>query len=107
MKKKTLTSKSGHVRELTAKSIRSMKSAADVLPKKLQNILPKRKRGERGPQKQPRKILVTKRYMPEIVAYFKATGNGWQSRIDEVLLEYIKKHPKNQEQHKHSKHSKH
>ena len=43
MKRKLLTSKSGHVRELTGKDIRAMLSAADVLPKKLISILSKRK----------------------------------------------------------------
>jgi uncharacterized protein (DUF4415 family) len=103
MKKKTLTTKSGKVKELTSKDIRAMKSAAEVLPKKLLAALPKRKQGERGKQKSPTKILVSKRYDPAILEYFKSTGQGWQSLIDNILLDYIKKHPKtpkNDPQHK-------
>ena len=36
------------------------------------------------------KILLSVRYSTEVVAYFKATGEGWQSRMDEVLREYVR-----------------
>jgi len=107
MTKKPLTNKSGNVRELTSKDIRAMRPASEVLPKKLLEALPKRRRGERGPQKEPKKILVTKRYEPMVLDYFKSTGPGWQRRIDDVLLAYIKKHPKNHNQQKGQKHVKH
>ena len=29
----------------------------------------------------------------DVLAYFKATGSGWQTRIEEVLKEWIKAHP--------------
>lgn len=93
MKKKSLTNKSGEVRELSRKDIRKMGSAKDVLPAKLTSILPKRKRGQRGQQKQPKKILITLRYSPEVVEYFRATGEGWQIRMDNALKEWIAKHP--------------
>ena len=35
------------------------------------------------------KLLVSVRYSPEVVAYFKSTGEGWQSRMDGVLREYV------------------
>ncbi len=52
----------------------------------------KRKRGERGPQKAPVKVPVTIRLSPEVVERFRATGSGWQSRIDTVLRDWLKKH---------------
>ncbi|OGT54193.1 MAG: hypothetical protein A3F43_01715 [Gammaproteobacteria bacterium RIFCSPHIGHO2_12_FULL_42_10] len=94
MPKKSLTNKSGQVKELTSSVIRAMKPASEVLPKKLLDVLPKRKRGERGPQKREKKIQITQRYKPEIVRYFKATGEGWQTRIEQVLEMFIDKHPK-------------
>lgn len=103
MKKKPLTNKSGHVRELKTEDIRSMRKAKDVLPAKLLAALPKRKRGERGPQKDPKKILVTVRYSPEVIEYFKNTGDGWQTRIDAVLKNYIKRHPINHVNPKHTR----
>ena len=35
------------------------------------------------------KQLVSVRYSAEVLAYFKATGEGWQSRMDGVLREYV------------------
>jgi len=67
-----------------------MRPIKEVLPE-LAKILPKRKRGERGPQQAPKKISITVRYSQEVVEYFKATGEGWQTRMDKVLKKYIKK----------------
>jgi hypothetical protein len=47
MTKKSLTNKSGQVRELTRKDIRDMQSASKVLPAELLDVLPKRKVGQR------------------------------------------------------------
>ncbi|KAB2922169.1 MAG: BrnA antitoxin family protein [Candidatus Contendobacter sp.] len=46
-------------------------------------------RRARGPGQQPRKMQLTVRYSPEVVAYFRATGKGWQARMDEALKEWI------------------
>ena len=51
----------------------------------------KRKRGQRGPQQTPTKQLVSVRYSPEVLQYFKATGAGWQTRMNEALLEWVNK----------------
>lgn len=49
------------------------------------------RRGKRGPQKAPTKTLVSLRLSPEVIDHFKATGRGWQTRIDSTLVEAIKK----------------
>jgi uncharacterized protein (DUF4415 family) len=49
------------------------------------------RRGKRGPQKAPTKKLVSLRLSPQVVEHFKATGRGWQTRIDNTLVEAIKK----------------
>jgi uncharacterized protein (DUF4415 family) len=49
------------------------------------------RRGKRGPQKAPTKKLVSIRLSPEVIEHFKATGPGWQTRIDTTLLKSIKK----------------
>ena len=46
-------------------------------------------RRARGPSQKPRKTQLTVRYSPEVVAYFKATGKGWQARMDAALKEWI------------------
>ncbi|MEW5890547.1 MAG: BrnA antitoxin family protein [Pseudomonadota bacterium] len=92
MRKKPLTDKDGKVRELTREDIRAMRPADEVLPSDLLAVLPKRRHGQRGPQRRPTKVSVTVRYSPEVVAYFKATGQGWQTRMDEALREWIARH---------------
>ena len=45
----------------------------------------------RGPQKTPKKVPVSIRLSPVVVAHFKATGPGWQVRIDEALQRIAKR----------------
>ena len=51
-----------------------------------------RRPGQRGPRKKAKKVLLSIRYSPEVVEYFKATGEGWQSRMDEALKEWMASH---------------
>lgn len=71
--------------EWTRADFRRARPAAEVLPAELLAILPKRKRGERGAQKTPVKEQVTLRLDPEVLAFFKKRGPGWQTRINETL----------------------
>lgn len=48
--------------------------------------------GKRGPGRKPRKVLLSVRYSPEVVEHFKATGEGWQTRMDEALKEWVATH---------------
>ncbi len=84
-KRKPLTDKDGEVRELAAEDIRAMRPMDEVLPPELAKIILNRKRGERGPQKTPTKQQVTLRLDRDVVDRFRATGPGWQSRINNVL----------------------
>jgi uncharacterized protein (DUF4415 family) len=36
-----------------------------------------------------RKEQVTVRFSSEVLAYFRATGPGWQTRMDDALREYV------------------
>ena len=36
-------------------------------------------------------VKVSVRYSPEVLQYFKASGSGWQTRMNEALLEWINK----------------
>ena len=54
----------------------------------------KRKPGQRGPQVAPTKQLVSVRYSPEVVAFFKSSGAGWQSRMDDALKQWVSSHSK-------------
>ena len=59
----------------------------DKLPSRLRQKISGRKR---GPQKAPRKVPVSIRLSPDVVEAFRASGAGWQARVDEILREHIK-----------------
>lgn len=63
---------------------RRAKPALEVLPATLAAVLPRR-RGQRGPQREPVKQLVSLRIDRDVVARFRATGDGWQTRVNEAL----------------------
>lgn len=44
------------------------------------------------PKSDNRKLLLSVRYSPEVVAYFRSTGKGWQARMDSVLKDYVARH---------------
>jgi len=44
------------------------------------------------PKSENKKLLVSVRYSPEVLTYFRGTGEGWQGRMDTVLQEYVAKH---------------
>lgn len=44
------------------------------------------------PKSERKKLLVSVRYSQEVVEYFKSTGEGWQSRMDGVLRQYVARH---------------
>ena len=58
------------------------------------SLAAKRKPGQRGPQLSPTKQLVSVRYSPEVLAFFKASGAGWQSRMDDALKQWVSGHSK-------------
>ncbi len=80
-KRKPLTDAEGEVRELTAEDMRRFKPL-DHFPDLAKLI---RRRGERGPQKAPTKKQVTLRLDKDVVERFRATGPGWQGRINDAL----------------------
>lgn len=84
---KPLTDARGDVREIQTTDLESFKPAAQALPASLQ-----RKLGVRGPQKAPTKERVTIRLSQEVVQRFKATGTGWQTRVDAALQDWLKSH---------------
>ena len=82
-----LTDAQGEVRELTAADLKAMHPAARALPASLQQKL-----GLRGPQKTPTKERITIRLSPDVVHQFRATGTGWQTRMDAALQDWLKTH---------------
>ncbi len=62
--------------------------AQPLTPTQLKAMVPLRSLRGR-PKSESKKLLVSVRYSPEVVAYFKSTGEGWQTRMDEALREYV------------------
>jgi uncharacterized protein (DUF4415 family) len=51
-----------------------------------------KKLGIRGPQKAPTKERITIRLSPDVVQAFRNTGEGWQTRVDIALRDWLKTH---------------
>jgi len=76
-----------------ARILSAAKADPDARPltrKQLAEMVPlKSLRGR--PKSDNKKMLVSVRYSPEVIAYFRSTGDGWQARMDGVLKEYVNK----------------
>lgn len=93
-KRAPLTDEGGEVRELTADDLRHFKPAAEVLPPELYAGLLKmnRRAGVRGPQKAPTKQATTIRFDADVLAALKASGKGWQTRVNDAMREWLRTH---------------
>ena len=87
LSKTPLINVDGEVRELTAGDLKRFNPARDVLPLALQKTLK-----IRGAQKAPTKVSTTIRLSPDVLAAFKSEGNGWQTRIDTALKDWLRTH---------------
>ncbi|MCL2161723.1 MAG: BrnA antitoxin family protein [Betaproteobacteria bacterium] len=58
------------------------------LPEGLQTKL----RSGRGPNKKPTKVQTAIRFDPEVLAALKSTGRGWQTRVNDVMKEWVAQH---------------
>jgi uncharacterized protein (DUF4415 family) len=77
-------------RAITA-AARSDPDALPLTPKQLNAMVPmKALRGR--PKSDKKKLLVSVRYSPEVIGYFKSTGKGWQALMDSVLRKYVARH---------------
>ncbi|MFZ2908539.1 MAG: BrnA antitoxin family protein [Candidatus Desulfobacillus denitrificans] len=76
--------------KLVLAAAKSDPDAQPLTAKQLKEMVPLRKVLGR-PKSERRKVLLSVRYSPEVIAFFKSTGEGWQSRMDGVLREYVEK----------------
>jgi len=86
-KSKALVDARGEVREITSADLKGFRPAREALSASL-----RKKVGVRGPQKAPTKERITIRLSPEVVQRFRATGDGWQTRVDAALQDWLKSH---------------
>ncbi|MDE1916888.1 MAG: BrnA antitoxin family protein [Sphingomonadales bacterium] len=73
--------------ELTEADIAAARPFTEVFPELAASM-----RGKRGAQKTPTKVSTTIRLSPDVIAYFKQNGAGWQARIDAALKEWVASH---------------
>ena len=68
-------------------------SEYDELPELTADMLARAtvNRGGR-PRSSSNKVLLSVRYSREVVDFFRSTGDGWQSRMDGALKEYVAQH---------------
>ncbi len=76
-------------RRITA-AARSDPDNPPLTPAQLKAMVPMRTLRGRPKSDNP-KLLVSVRYSPEVIAYFKGTGPGWQARMDGVLKAYVER----------------
>lgn len=90
-----LTDAAGEVRELTEQDMRRFRPAGEVLPADLYAgllAMNSQARARGRPKAEVTKERITIRLSPEVVQSFRATGDGWQTRIDAALKDWLKTH---------------
>jgi len=85
-----LTTFDGELRDdLTDAELARFRPASEVLPPSLQAKL----RSPGRPKAEVTKERITIRLSPDVLASFRATGDGWQTRMDAALRDWLRQHP--------------
>lgn len=81
--------------EWTAEDFARARPASDVLPQIFGEKVAKEMLKPRGrPRAEFPKERINIRLSHEVVEHFKSAGEGWQTRIDSALRQFIAEHPK-------------
>ena len=80
-KPKTRVTSDDDLPEMTAADFARAKSLRAAMPEVVEAM----KRGRGRPKSAYPKIRVSLRLDPDVIAAYKATGTGWQSRINDIL----------------------
>lgn len=80
------------MREFTDEELARLRPAAEVLPEVVAAYKAGKLKRRGRPRKANPKVQVSIRYSPEVIEHFKATGKGWQTRMDEALKMWIAEH---------------
>jgi uncharacterized protein (DUF4415 family) len=86
-KSKPLTDIKGEVREHAAADMKRFQHVKQALPGTLLKKL-----NVRGPQKKATKERITIRLSPDVAQRFGDSGDGWQTRVDVALKDWLKSH---------------
>ncbi len=66
---------------------------AQVLPPELLAVLSQSSQENSGLSRKPLKVPATIRFDADVLAGMKATGKGWQSRINALVRDWLQSHP--------------
>jgi uncharacterized protein (DUF4415 family) len=80
-------------REITAAALADP-DAQPMTDEELDSLVPYKVYLRGRPKLANKKQLVSVRYSPEVLQWFRATGPGWQARMDEALKAHIARKPK-------------
>jgi uncharacterized protein (DUF4415 family) len=82
----------GEVRELTKEDLARFLPAREVLPPDLyEGLVSMKNRGGRPKSSSP-KIQTAIRFDADVLYGLRATGRGWQTRVNNVMREWLKQH---------------
>jgi uncharacterized protein (DUF4415 family) len=87
-KRKPLTNDEGEVRELMSADLKEFRAAEEILSAPLMKKLLIRGRAQQPIPKQ----RITIRLSRDVVERFRATGEGWQGRLDAALRDWLQTH---------------
>ncbi len=65
-----------------------MRPAEEIAPE----VVAAYRRSRGRPKKENPKVSMTLRVDPTVVDFFRATGKGWQTRINDILRKYVETH---------------
>lgn len=86
---KKLTNKDGEVRELTAEDVKKFRPAKDADPGMIEAA--KASRGRGRPPKNVHRQMISFRLDPSLIDAIKASGRGYNARVEDALKEAIDK----------------
>ena len=66
--------------------------AGAVVSRSLPELREKLAKRRRGPSHAPLKVPTTIRFDPDVLAALKASGKGWQTRVNEAMREWVRSH---------------
>jgi uncharacterized protein (DUF4415 family) len=80
-------------RELDTEEIRRMRPARETLPKRIGESAAAELLKRRGrPPAETTKVATSVRYDRDVLDAFRATGEGWQTRMNDALRDYARSH---------------
>ena len=80
-------------RELDADWFQNARPACEVEPPEFFEAFAKLRRARGRPPLESPKIATAIRFDADVLAGLKATGRGWQTRVNDAMRQWLKEHP--------------